>query len=85
MAFDESRNLAGVVSEQQVPFPVSWYRPIFNRGWTLADRYGGSAAIAPSSRHHRLEVRFLAGNLGHGALGYDRLLPVPISECDKQP
>jgi hypothetical protein len=35
MTLDEGRNLAGAVSEQQIPLPMSWYRPIFNRGWTL--------------------------------------------------
>ena len=34
------RDLAVGTSEQQVTFPVTWYRPIFSRGWALADRHG---------------------------------------------
>src|SRR5665647_2461455 len=47
MTFDESRNLAVPASAYQVTFPVTGYRPVCNRGRTLADRYriGNSAVI----------------------------------------
>lgn len=39
MAFDEGRNLAVAAFTQKVTFPMTWHRPIFSRGRTLADRY----------------------------------------------
>src|SRR5674476_693119 len=47
LAFDEGRNLTVTTAAQQVPFPVTGYRPVCHRGRTLADRYriGNSAVV----------------------------------------
>src|SRR5690349_20998216 len=39
LALDERRNLAVPASAQQITFPVSRYRAVFNCGRTFADRY----------------------------------------------
>ena len=46
LAFNEGRNLAVNTAAQQIPFPVSRYRPVCHRGRTLADRHGiGDPAV----------------------------------------
>ena len=37
MTFDQGRNVAVLRSRQEIAFPVTWHRPIFNRGRSLTD------------------------------------------------
>ena len=72
-------SVASVTAEQQITFPVTGYRPVFNAGRTLADRDGvGDSAVLvrllsvmARTAHHSGAPQMLHQLLLQGAAGLD--------------
>jgi hypothetical protein len=71
LTFDEGRNLAAPAAAQQITFPVTGYRAVFNRGRAFADRHG----VADSAAIVRL-LRVMA-QTAHGP-GAPQMLQQPL-------
>ena len=72
MPFNERGDLAVVGAEDQVAFPVTGHRPVFNRGWTFTDGDGIRDSV-PS-----MVVSHICMHTTCSVIIYDCVITVPV-------